>query len=87
MMPLNHKLKMCTGAWKLSKSQEKINRQMYMDIIKLFDKNEKQQEALMQTVRTYIQDMEMIFGIQKCARLIMKSGKRHMNGTTKSRKN
>ena len=29
------------GGFKLTKSQEKTNHQMYMDGIKLFDKNEK----------------------------------------------
>ena len=41
MMPLNHILRKCTGGYKLSKSQEKINHLMYMDDIKMFAKNEK----------------------------------------------
>ena len=32
----------------------------------------------MQTVRLYSQDIEMEFGIEKCAVLVMKSRKRHM---------
>ena len=31
----------CTGSYKFSKSQEKINCLMYMDDIKIFTKNEK----------------------------------------------
>ena len=40
-MPLNHISRKCTTGYKLSRSQEKINHQMYMDEIKLFAKNEK----------------------------------------------
>ena len=51
---------------------------MYMDGIKLFAKNKRELETLIQTVRIYNQDIGMEFGIEKCAMLIMKSGKRHM---------
>ena len=47
---------------------------MYMDDIKLFAKNEKESETLIQAVRIYSQDIGMEFGIEKCAMLIMKSG-------------
>ena len=50
---------------------------MYMDDIKLFAKNEKEPETLIHAVRIYTQDIEMEFGIEKCALLVMKSGKRH----------
>ena len=51
---------------------------MYMDDIKLFAKNEKELETLIHTIRIYSQDRGMEFGIEKCAMLIMKNGKRHM---------
>ena len=41
MMSLNHTLRKCTGGYKLSVSQEKINHLMYMDDIKLFAKKWK----------------------------------------------
>ena len=40
-------------------------------------KNEKELETLIHTVRIYSQDIRMEFGKQKCAMLVMKSGKRH----------
>ena len=49
---------------------------MYMDDIKLFAKNEKELETLIHAVRIYSQDIGMEFGIEKCAMLVMKSGKR-----------
>ena len=51
---------------------------MYMDDIKLFAKNEKELETLIPAVRIYSEDIGMEFGIEKCAMLIMKSGKWHM---------
>ena len=41
-------------------------------------KNKKEQETLIHTVRIYSQDIGMEFGIEKCAMLVMKRGKRHM---------
>ena len=78
MMPLNHILRKCTAGYKLSRSQEKINHLMYIDDIKLFAKNEKELETLIHVVRIYSQDIGMKFGIEKCATLVMKSGKRHL---------
>ena len=83
MMPLNHILRKCAAEYKLSRSQEKINHLMCMDGIKLFAKNEKELETLIHADRIYNQDIGMEFGIEKCAMLIMKSGKRR-NETTKS---
>ena len=46
MMPPNHIHRKCTARYKLSRSKEKINHQMYMDNITLFAKNEKELETL-----------------------------------------
>ena len=51
---------------------------MYMDDIKLFAKNEKELETQICTIGIYSQDIGMEFGIEKCALLVMKSGKRHL---------
>ena len=45
-----------------------------MDDIKLFAKNEKELE----TVRIYSQYIGIEFGIEKCAMILMKSGKQHL---------
>ena len=50
---------------------------MYMDNIQLFAKNEKELETLIHTARINSQDMGMEFGIEKCALLVMKKGKKH----------
>ena len=46
-----------------------------MDIIKVFAKNKKELETLIQTIRIYSQDREMEFGIEKCTMLIMRCRK------------
>ena len=51
MMSLKHILRKCTAEYKLCASQEKINHLMYMDVIKLFAKNEKELETLIHAVR------------------------------------
>ena len=49
-----------------------------MDDIELLSKNEKELETLIHAVRIYSQDIGMECGVEKCATLVMKSGKRHM---------
>ena len=83
----NHILRKYTAGYKLSRSQEKINHLMYMHDIKSFAKNEKGLETLIHAVRIYSQDIGMEFGIEKCAMLVMKSGKRMTNGMEQSRQN
>ena len=78
MMPLNHKLRKCTAGYKLSRSQKRVNHLMCMRDIKLFAKNEKELKTLIHTMRIYCHDIGMEFGIEKCALLVMKSGKRHL---------
>ena len=51
---------------------------MYMDDIKIFAKNEKELETLINAVRIYSQNIGMEFGIEKCLMLVKKSGKRHL---------
>ena len=49
-----------------------------MDDINLFDKNEKELKTLRQAVMIYSQGIGIEFGMEKCATLIMRSGKRRM---------
>ena len=50
---------------------------MYMDDIKLFDKNKKELEVLIKSVGIYSQDIGIEFAIEKCTMLILKIEKRH----------
>ena len=46
-------------------------------------KNENEVETLIHAVRIYSRDIEMEFGIEKCAMLVKKSGKRHLTDRMK----
>ena len=46
-----------------------------MDDLKLYSKNEKELDSLIQTVRVFSQDIRMEFGIDKCATIVLKRGK------------
>ena len=77
MMPLNLILRRCISIYKLHKLQEKINRLMYTDDIKLFakNKNKNELETLIQAVRIYSQDIGKEFCIEKCTMSINRTGK------------
>ena len=51
---------------------------MYTDDIKLFAQNKNVLENLIHTVRIYSRDIGIEFGIEKCAMLVIKSGKRQL---------
>ena len=59
----------------LAKRKGSLNHLLFMDDLKLFGKNEKQVDTLVNTVRIFSNDIGMEFGISKCAVLIMKRGK------------
>ena len=74
MVWLNHLLRKCTGGYKLSKLQEKIN---HMDDIKLCKKTKKKWNPN-SSCENIQSRTELGYGIEKFATLIMKSGKRYM---------
>ena len=50
----------------------------HVDDIKMFAKSEDELKTLIHEVGIYSQDIGMKFGKEKCAMLVMKSGKRHL---------
>ena len=55
------------SAYQFSSQKKKINNILFMDDLKLYAKNEKGLESLVQIVRIFIDDIGMAFGIDKCA--------------------
>lgn len=47
-----------------------------MDDLKLYGKSKNDLESLVQTIRIFIDNVRMKFGLQKCATLTLKRGKR-----------
>ena len=50
-----------------------------MDDLKLYAKNENSLTSLVQTVRIFSSDIGMEFGVDKCALLILKRGKKTLS--------
>ena len=46
-----------------------------MDDLKFYSRSEKGLDSLVQAVRVFSEDIEMEFGIAKCATLVMEKGK------------
>ena len=77
LIPLSVLLREARQGYELGRCQSgKINHLLYMDDLKLFGKTKSDLESLVQTVRIYTEDIRMRFGLQKCATLTMKRGKR-----------
>ena len=60
------------SAYIFSSNKGKINYLFFMDDLKLYAKNEKGLESLVQTVFIFSDDVGMKFGISKCATLALK---------------
>ena len=77
LVPLSVLLRETKHGYNLTRtSSGRINRLFYMDDLKLYGRNKSELESLVQTVRIYTQDIRMRFGIQKCATIVMKRGKK-----------
>ena len=68
-------LRKAKTAYAFSESKEKINHLLFMDDLKLYSRSEKRLDSLVQTVRIFIEDIGMKFGIEKCAKLVVEKGK------------
>ena len=52
-----------------------INHLLYMDDLKLYAADDKQLETLLQTVHGFTREIDMRFGLEKCAKATLKRGK------------
>lgn len=75
LIPLSLVLREVKAGYDLTGKKELVNHLLYMDDLKLYGKNEKQIDTLINTVRIFSSDIGMEFGIDKCAVLVMKRGK------------
>ena len=76
-MPLNQILTKCKSGYSPIWLQ-KINHLNVDGRQQTVCQNEKELQNLLQMVKIYSQDIEMEFGIEKCAMVIVKSGKQQM---------
>ena len=76
LIPLSHILRKVNAGYQLGKGQyKKINHLLFMDDLKLYGNSGKETEKLTNTVRIFLKDIAMEFGISKCAHVTMKAGK------------
>ena len=75
LIPLSLVLRKAKVAYKFSESKGKINHPLFMDDLRLYSQSEKGLDSLVQTVRVFSEDIGMEFGIEKCAMLVMETGK------------
>ena len=75
LIPLCLILRKGKAAYEFSKSKEKINHLLFMDDLKLYSRNEKGLDSLVQTVHVFSEHIGIEFGIEKCAMLVMEKGK------------
>ena len=75
LIPLTLILRKGKEGYDLGKGKSRVSHLLFMDDLKLFGKNEKQLNNLVNTVRVFSKDIRMEFGVEKCAVLIMKRGK------------
>ena len=53
----------------------KLNHLLFMDDLKLYANSERELDSLIYTVRIFSDDVGMVFGLEKCAVLVLKKGK------------
>ena len=75
LIPLSLILRKAKAAYEFSGSKEKINDLLCVDDLKLYSRDEKGLDSLVQTIRVFSEDIGMEFGIEKCATLVVEKGK------------
>ena len=75
LIPLSLILRKTKVAYEFSGSKEKINHFLFMGNLKLYSRNEKELDSLVQTIRVFSEDTGMEFGIEKCDMLVIEKGK------------
>ena len=64
LIPLSLILRKVKAAYEFSGSKVKINHLLFMDDLKLYSRNEKELDSLVQTIRIFSKDKGMEFGIK-----------------------
>ena len=76
-IPLTMVLRNVKAGYDLAGGKAVVSHLLFIDDLKLYGKSERQVDSLVNTVRVVSQDIDMEFGINKRAVLIMKREKFH----------
>jgi len=84
-IPLTNELNRPDCGYQVHGTERKISHQSYMDDLKLLGRNENELKNEMKIVQTINKDINMNFGLEKCARICLKRGsvqsKMHVEST------
>ena len=75
IIPLTLVLRQKKATYKVKKGGKKINHLLFMDDLKQFTKNEDRMDSLVNTVKTFSEDIKIKFGLPQYGVLIMKREK------------
>ena len=85
LIPLTNELNRADCGYQVHGTERKISHLLYMDDLKLLVRNENELKNEMKIVQTISKDMNMNFGLEKCARICLKRGsvqsKMHVGST------
>ena len=74
LIPLTNELNRADRGYQVHGTERKISHLLYMDDLKLLGRNENELKNEMKIVHTISKDMNMNFGLGKCARICIKKG-------------
>jgi len=75
LIPLTEQLNRLNTGYEEHTTKTKILHLLYMDDLKLIAKSEEELQKWIQTVKTFSDDIHMEFGLEKCAKFVLKRGK------------
>ncbi|EEB19129.1 reverse transcriptase, putative [Pediculus humanus corporis] len=75
LIPLSRQLNIKDQGYELVPGGRKITHMLYMDDLKIYAKNEEELNKMLRTVQTFSSDINMKFGLEKCARINIVRGK------------
>ena len=76
LIPLIHTLQKVNAGYQLGRGQrKKINHLLFINDLKLYRNSKKEAEKLTNTVRIFLKDIAMEFGISKSVHVTIKAGK------------
>jgi hypothetical protein len=74
LISLTHELNRSKCGYQVHGSEKKINHSLYMDDLKLIGRSEEELRNEIQIVKAFSDDINMKFGLEKCARISLKNG-------------
>jgi len=75
LIPLRNELNRAVCGYQVHGTEKKISHLLYMDDLKLLGRNENDLKNEIKIVQTISEDVNMNFGLEKCARICLKRGR------------